>query len=124
MKFIDSNILAYAFYQNKFQEVCQRIINEGGVINTINLIEAFNIIEFETNRDAATKAVKGFLKSNLVIINADINLVFEALKKAHVYKNLKCIDLIHYATALLNNCESIVSYDADFDGLDIPREEG
>jgi len=122
MKFIDSNILAYAFYNNKYQDRCQKIIKEGGIINTINLVEAFNIIEHEISREIAIKSIRGLLKSNLKIIDADLNLIFESLKKGEKSK-LNFIDLIHYTSALLNNCETIISYDKDFNGLEIPREE-
>lgn len=123
MKFIDSNILAYAFYENEFTDKCQYTIKEGGIINTVNLIEAFNIIKSETNRDLALNAIKGLLKSNLKIIGIDINIVFETLKRAQKYKKMKFIDLIHYLTATENNCESLISYDKDFDNLEIKREE-
>ncbi len=121
MKFIDSNIIAYAFYQNEFQDNCQKIITEGGIIDTINLVEAFNIIEYETNRDFAITSIRSLLKSNIQIIDVDINIIFEALKRAEKYKNLKFIDLTHFIVALINNCEKIISYDSDFDGLEITR---
>ncbi len=121
MKFIDSNILAYAFYENKNIKNCQQIIKEGGIINTINLIEAYNIIYFETNLEHATKSIKSLLKSNLKIVNTDINLIFEAIKRTSKYRKLKFIDLIHYITALLNNCNEFASYDSDFDNLEIIR---
>lgn len=123
MKFIDSNIIAYSFYQNEFQDNCQTIIKEGGIIDVLNLIESFNIIEFETDRETATTSIKSLLKSNIKIIDIDINIIFEALKKAQKYKKLKFIDLIHYVVASLNSCETIVSYDTDFNNLDIPRKE-
>lgn len=123
MRFIDSNILAYAFYDNKNREKCQGIIKSGGLINTVNIIEAYNIIQFETSAEHATKSIKSLLKSSLSIADASINIVFEALKRTAKYKRLKFIDLVHYTTALLNNCDSIVSYDSDFDNLEIPREE-
>lgn len=121
MRFIDSNILAYAFYENEHREACQRLIKEGGIINTLNLVEAYNIIHFETSQEYATKAIKSLLKSNLKIISTDVNLVFESLKRTKKYKKLKFIDLVHYATALLHACSEIASYDSDFDGLDIER---
>lgn len=123
MKFIDSNIIAYAFYENEFRDDCRKVIKEGGVIDTINLIEAFNIIELQTNKEIAIKATSSLLKSNIKIIDTDLNLVFESLKRSQKYKNLKFIDLVHYTAALLNNCESIVSLDKDFDKLEIPREK-
>ncbi len=121
MRFIDSNVLAYAFYDNRNRERCQEIIQEGGIINTINLMEAYNIIQSEFDTEYATKAIKSLLKSNLQIVNADINLIFEALKKTLRYGRLKFIDLVHYTTALLHGCEEIASYDSDFDGLEIKR---
>ena len=121
MRFIDSNILAYAFYDNENRERCQEIIKSSGIINTINLIEAYNIIQFETNAEYATESIKSLLKSNIKIIEVDINLIFEALKKTQKYKKLKFIDLVHYVTALLYDCDEIASYDADFDGLEIKR---
>jgi len=123
MKFIDSNIIAYAFYKNKFQESCQKAITENGVTNTFCLIEAFNIIEYQTNRETATEFIKGLLKSNLEIVDIDINTVFEALKQSIVYKKLKFLDLVHYIVATSQNCEAIVSYDTDFDHLPLPRVE-
>jgi len=122
MMFIDSNVLAYAFYDNDKRERCQQIINDGGIINTVNLIEAYNIIQFETNREHATKSVRSLLKSNLNIIDVDINLIFEALRRALKHTNLKFIDLVHYSCALTSGCKAILSYDKDFDGLNIPRE--
>lgn len=121
MKFIDSNILAYAFYENKEKERCREIIREGGISNTINIVEAFNIIQHEANRNHAAEAIKSLLKSNIKIIDVDINIIFEALKRAAKYEKLKFIDLIHYVTALLNNCKEIASFDSDFDNLEIKR---
>ncbi|MDP3640383.1 MAG: PIN domain-containing protein [Nanoarchaeota archaeon] len=123
MNFIDSNILAYAFYENKFQENCRNIIRKGGLINTLILIEAFNIIELQTSRDIAQKAIRGLLKSNVQIIPVDINIIFEALKRSSHHQHLKFLDLVHYATAQLHQCDAILSYDRDFEGLDILRKE-
>lgn len=123
MKFLDSNILAYAFYRNENTIKCQRVIIEGGLADTFNLIEAFFVIEKETgNREIAQKSIRGLLKSNIQIIDMDINIVFEAIKRANIFK-LSIFDIIHYSCALINGCEAIVSYDKDFDNLDIPRVE-
>ena len=122
MKFIDSNILAYAFYQNEHQESAQKIIKEGGIITSANLIEAFNIVEYETNRDIAVSSIKSLLKSHLKIIDLDINFIFQALKRAEKYKQLKFMDLVFYTTALTFHCEAIVSNDSDFKNLEIPRQ--
>ena len=123
MIFIDSNVLAYAFYDDDKKERCQQIIRGVGIINTVNLIEAYNILQFEVNREHATKSIKSLLKSNLLIVDVDINSVFEALKRTQKNINLKFVDLIHYSCAITNSCSAIISYDKDFDDLDIPREE-
>lgn len=122
MRFIDSNIIAYAFYDNPNSEKCQKILREEGITDTIVLIEAFNIIENEVSRKYALSSVRSILKSNIKIVNTDISLVFESLKRSEKSK-LKFIDLIHYTTAVLSNCTEIVSYDKDFNGLDIKRIE-
>ena len=123
MRFIDSNILAYAFYQNTRQEACQNAIKQGGITDTFTLAEAFNIIQSETDQNNAVRAIRGLLKSNLTILNTDVNAIYETTKRAEKHKNLKFIDLLHYTLAALNTCTSILSYDKDFDRLDLPREE-
>ncbi len=123
MKFIDSNVLAYAFYENEHKDKCQTVIREGGLVDIFNLIEAFHIIEKETgSRESAQKSIRGLLKLNFQIVEVDVNLLFEALRKANNVK-LSIFDSIHYCCAIINGCNSIVSYDSDFDNLDIPREE-
>jgi len=122
MKFLDSNVLAYAFYENAHLEKCQRAISEGGVTDAFNLIEAFFIIENETIRERAQKSIKSLLKSNIHLIEVDVNVIFESLKKINAYK-LSIFDTVHYTCALLSGCSSILSFDRDFDGLEIKREE-
>ena len=123
MKFLDSNVIAYAFYKNEYTEKCQNVLREGGLVNVFNLIESFFIIEKETkSREIAQKSVKNLLKSNIQIIDVDVNLLFEALKRMNNLK-LSIFDAIHYSCAIVNNCNAIISYDKDFDKLDIPREE-
>ena len=123
MKFLDSNILAYAFYNNDYTARCQAAIMTGGVIDTLNLVEAFFIIEKETGgREMAQKAVRGLLKSDIAIVDVDVNAVFEAVKRA-THSKLSIFDLIHYTSAVTSGCKSILSYDKDFDNLDISREE-
>ena len=123
MKFLDSNVIAYAFYKNEYTEKCQNVLREGGMVDIFNLIESFFIIEKETkSRELAQKSVKNLLKSNIQIIDVDLNLLFEALKMVNNRK-LSIFDAIHYSCAIVNNCDAIISYDKDFDNLDIPREE-
>ena len=123
MKFLDSNILAYAFYENPYMAKCQNAINEGGITDAFALTEAFFIIEKETGRrDVAIKSIKGLLKSQISITEVNASIVFEALKIASQTK-LSIFDAIHYAAALSNGCSIILSYDKDFEYLKIKRSE-
>lgn len=124
MRFIDANIIAYASYNNENQNHCQNILrNENNVTDTMVLVEAFNIIELQMNREAAMMAIRSILRSGLEIIDVDVNTIFETLKRAELYKKLKVIDLLHYTVASLKKCENIISYDKDFDNLEIIRVE-
>lgn len=123
MKFLDSNILAYAFYENPHMAKCQNAIKEGGVTDTFALAEAFLIIEKETGqRELAIKAIRGLLKSNLSIREINTSVIFDALRITHQTK-LRIFDALHYACALLNNCTSILSYDKDLESLKLKRNE-
>ncbi len=123
MRFIDSTILSYAFYQNPHQIESQKVLEGEGITDSINLIEAFNVIENVTNRETAIKSIRAVLRSHLQVIPVDGKIVFEAMKRGQKYKRLRFIDLIHYTIALLMNCSSIVTYDKDFNDLEIPRDE-
>ena len=123
MRFIDANVIAHAFYESEHQESCREILREGGVTNTVALIEAFQIISLQTSRETATKCIRGILGRNLLVENVDVNVIFETLKRSDLYMMLSFIDLVHYTVASLKNCEAIVTYDLDFDNLEIPREE-
>ena len=122
MRFIDSTIITLAFTNNDKKEKCRNALIHGGITNSLVLIESFcNINRITKSRTLAIKSIKGSLGS-LKIVSIDDNVVFEALKKAEK-PNLKFFDLIHYVTASLYNCTSILSYDSDFNGLEIKREE-
>jgi predicted nucleic acid-binding protein len=123
MRFVDSNIIAYAFYDNEWREACQQVLRDGGLTNMIALVEAYNIIEMEESRERATRAIRGILKSALHVVDIDQKIIFEALKKTERVKKLKFLDLVHYTTASLYSCQAIITVDKDFDCLDIPRDE-
>ena len=122
MKFLDSNIITYAFYENEWTQACQNAIREGGITNTFNLAEAFFIIEKKTTKENATKAIRSILKSNIEIVEIDVNIIFEALRRIKNTR-LNIFDMIHYLTARQHQCSEILSYDKDFNNLDIPRQE-
>ena len=124
MNFIDANILAYAFYDNENREKCIKIVKGGGIVDSLCLIEAFNIIELQTkNRKIAVESIMSLMKINLEIVDINVNVVFEALKKSERYSKLKFLDLIHYVIALNCECREIISYDKDFNNLEIKKIE-
>ena len=123
MRFLDTNVLAYAFYPNEYTEVCQRELLDGGITDTFCLAEVFHIVLNNTrSKEKAQTAIKTILKLNIEIIDIDTNIIFEAIKKINKY-DLSIYDMIHYISALSNNCSSIMSFDKDFDRTEIKRVE-
>lgn len=124
MRFIDANILAYAFYENENREKCINVIKEGGITDSLCLIEAFNIIELQTkNRRLTVEVIRSLMKINLEIVDIGVNVVFESLKKSERYGKLKFLDVVHYIIALNYDCQEIITYDKDFENLEIKRTE-
>ncbi|NQV09251.1 PIN domain-containing protein [Candidatus Woesearchaeota archaeon] len=121
-KFLDSNIIIYAFTKNKLKEDCRALIrSEELLTNTLVLVESYSKIKaIVDDMQAKTTIINLYKQPNIKIIDLDKNLLFEAMKRYQKYK-LKISDLIHYTTALLNNCPEIVSYDKHFDVLEIKR---
>lgn len=121
--FIDSNVIIKAFVDDNDTEKCRKILNEDFVTNTLCLVEAQHGISLiSKDKVHAADCIKSLFKVHGEVVQLDKNLLFDSLKRIEKY-NLKISDLINYTTALLNNCSEIVSYDKDFDGLDIKRVE-
>ena len=123
--FVDSDVIVFAFSNNPKKERCRRFIEEKSIIiNTLILLESYSKVATITkNRELAVNMVKLFYKAdNVEIINFDNNLFFESIKRSGKY-NLKISDLVHYTTALLEGCSSLVSYDKHFTNLEIKRIE-
>ena len=123
-KFLDSNVIIYAFTEHENSNRCREaLIKEQLATDTVVLLEAYAKLETISNKQHAEKTAQALLRmSNLTITDFDRNLYFEAVKRNKKY-TLKISDLIHYTAALLSNCQSILSYDHHFDGLEIKREE-
>ena len=123
--FIDSNIVIYAFTKSPNNKQCRELLlnREGLIANTLVLLESYAKLVTITNQPHATKAIKQLLGlENLKILGLDNNLFFEAIKRNKRYQ-LRISDLIHHTTALLSNCQEIISYDRHFDGLELNRIE-
>lgn len=122
-QFIDSTVIVGAFTANDNREKCQNVLRNGGVINGLILVESFDVIERITkNRQFAFKAIRSLMGSNLDIVELTNRIIFESVKRCNKY-NLRIFDLVHYTTALLQGCPSIISYDQYFDNLEIKRIE-
>ncbi|MBI3036764.1 type II toxin-antitoxin system VapC family toxin [Candidatus Woesearchaeota archaeon] len=122
-KFVDANVLVKAFTENADKDKCQSMLYEDFVTNTLCLVEAqYRIAKIKKDKTYAWVCIKALLKTHALIVPLDRNLLFESLKRAEKY-NLNTFDLINYATALVNNCSEFISYDKDFDGLEIKRVE-
>lgn len=121
--FIDSNIIIKAFVEDKDSAKCRKFLHEDFITNTLCLVEAQHSISIiKNNKIYAADCIKSLFKSNCIIVQLDKNLLFESFKRIGKY-NLDISDLINYTTALLNNCSKIVSYDKDFNNLEIKRVE-
>jgi len=125
-KFVDSNIIVYAFTKNKLKSNCEKVLYEENLItNVLVLLESYaKIATINKNKEYAKRVIKTLLNmDNLSVIDLDKTSFFEAIKRNEKI-SLKISDLIHYTTALLNNCNKIISYDKKhFDNLDIKRVE-
>ena len=121
--FIDSNVIIKAFTNNNEKENCRRVLSEEFITNTLCLVEAHHAISIIRNgKDYATNSIKSLFKNQCLIVELDKNLLFEAFRRIEKY-DLNIFDLINYATALIQNCSRFISYDKDFDDLEIKRVE-
>lgn len=123
-KFIDSNVVIFAFTNNDKKQECRDILAEENLItNTLILLESYAKIATINSEMYARTAIRGILSlGNVNVIDFTNSLFFESIKRSQKYK-LKVSDLVHYTTASLHNCSEIISYDKHFDGLDINRVE-
>ena len=123
-RFVDSNVIIFAFTNSPQKQKCRNILIEGNLItNTLVLLESYAKIATINSEIYARATIRNILSSaNITIVDFTNNLFFESIKRSQKH-NLKISDLAHYTTALLNNCSEIISYDTHFDDLDIKRVE-
>ena len=123
-KFVDSNVIIYAFTNSNYKQKCRNILTEENLIaNTLVLLESYAKIATINSEIYARAAIRNILSlANIKVMDFTNNLFFESVKRSQKYK-LKISDLVHCTTALVHNCSEIVSYDKHFDGLDIKRVE-
>ncbi len=123
MNFIDANVIIKSFVDNEDKDKCRKIMSEGFVVDTLCLVEAQHVISIiKGDKAYASNCIKSLFKSRGIIVGLDKNLLFEAFRRIDKYE-LDIFDLVHYSAALINNCPNVVSYDKDFDDLEIKRIE-
>lgn len=123
MRFVDANIIVNAFVSSENRDKCRKVLRNGFVTNTLCLVEAQHSISIIMGDGLyAASCIRSLFKGGGVIVPLDRNLLFESFRRVGRYR-LNVFDLIHYVTALANNCSEFVSYDTDFDGLEIRRTE-
>ena len=122
--FVDSNVIIYAFTEHSNSVRCRELLMKGDLVtDTVVLLESYAKITTIGNQVYAEKIARTLLRlSNLKIVDFDINLFFESVKRNKKYK-LKISDLVHYTTTLLSNCNEIISYDKHFDNFEVKRVE-
>ncbi|MBI2559166.1 PIN domain-containing protein [Candidatus Woesearchaeota archaeon] len=122
--FVDSNVMIYAFTNNDRKEECRSFLSQENLVtNTLVLLESYAKISTINSEEYSANAIKGVLGlGNITIVDFTSNLLFESLRRSQKYA-LKISDLVHFTTALLNNCSQMISYDKHFDGLEITRSE-
>ena len=122
-EFIDANVIVKAFTENEEAKACRDALQNDFVTTMLCLVEAQHIISRITkDKVYASNSVKSLLRGSGAILDLDRNLLFETLKRIEKY-NLSIFDLVSYVASLLNNCSEFISYDKDFDGLEIKRVE-
>jgi predicted nucleic acid-binding protein len=122
-RFIDANVIIKAFTSNSEQEKCKKLLRENFITNTLCLIEAHDgISTIKQDKILATICIKKLFTGPGIIIELDKNILYNSFKRIGKY-SLHLFDLIHYTTALTQNCTEFCSYDQHFDGLEIKRVE-
>jgi len=122
--YIDSNIFINAFiYEGVKAEKCRRIVSDvvQGKIKGVTSVLTWDEIVYSIKKllDAENAEISGnkFLNApKLVLAPADRNVVLKSQYLLAKY-NLLPRDAIHAATAILNDCDKIISDDSDFDNI-------
>lgn len=121
LKYLDSNVFIYALLsKDKKGEISRKILSElahnriSATTSFLTWDEVVHVIKKYRGEIAINEGGKFLRFPNLVFINVDRNIIFEAQKIIFNF-NLEPRDAIHVASALMNKCGEFVSDDADFD---------
>ena len=134
MKFLDSNIVLYAYLKPKEGiELPRRIIwrkerskkilktidegREDVLISTVHIGEILNILSKKLNVGSAIMFLARILNmKNIVIAEVDKNAYQEAVQIA-ISENLEPNDALALAVMNRYNCDEILTFDSDFYGV-------
>ncbi len=123
MRFIDANIIVKAFTDNKDKEACRDALNSEFITDSLCIAEAHSAIAaIKQNSEYATLCMKSMFRKHATIVPIGKDVLFEAFRRIEKY-NLNIFDMIHYTIALQGGCTEFVSYDRDFNSLEIIRTE-
>ena len=123
-KYIDANIFIYPIlYESEYSKYYEKLFldiasNKFSMITSfLTWDEIVHSIWKKRGREIAIKEGEKFLRfPNLIFIDTNSKVISKAQQLITEY-NIKPRDAIHIATALLNNCNEIVSDDEDFDKI-------
>ncbi|RLE86738.1 MAG: PIN domain nuclease [Thermoprotei archaeon] len=129
MYLIDTNIFLEVMLSRKRKEECKcllRMLRDGKIRGIVTDFTIHSIIVL-LDRLRKLDELKAFLLSltaykGLYVYTTSIADEIRAIEIAKKTK-LDMDDAIQYSVALSVKVDSIVSFDRDFDGLDIPRRE-
>ncbi len=129
MYLIDTNIFLEVMLSQEREEECKillQMLRKGKVKGVVTDFTIHSIIVL-LSRFKKLKELRNFLQSltaykGLYIYTTSIAEEIKATKIAEE-KGLDMDDAIQYAVALSINAKAIISFDKDFDNLEIPRKE-
>lgn len=124
MIYLDANIFVYAIINNGIEgERCRKILNKFVesdkkiVTSVLTWDEVVYSIWKKISSESAIAQGRNFLNfPNLTFLSNNLQTIDKAQEIIEKL-NLKPRDAIHLATALLNNCNSFVTDDSDFDKI-------
>ena len=122
--YIDTNIFLYtANPRDPHYSACKNILKLAGQekISSVTSVLTFEeIIFYSQKSDSIENGINicnFILKNPIGIISLTQTIIFKFLQLAKKYPKIRSADLIHTSTCLLNNIDSVISVDRDFDKI-------
>lgn len=121
--YVDSNIfilsvINHTILGDKAREVLKKI-NDNQIkafSSCLTLDEVFYVLKKNLDKEDFSEFLETIFSLNIKWLEANINIIKESVELIKIY-NLEPRDAIHVATMKLNNINSIISQDDDFDKI-------